>query len=1212
MRFLFFFALIVQSTVFCNGQTCNPDQYLELGKSGKLKCSFSERFLLVWWYNSTEITDDPALIKYKNSVKSGIGFTSGGFDVDSNGILIINNVSLQHEHQFSAAYIPLNAEEAIIIEVNVIVIVKPLLPFPHIHNCNENSRICFLTEEPASLSCNMKDVRPPVALYWKIRTAEGDKNISHQMTTSLGDILYTTSTSANDIFLYSHSLTLLVCQADSPPGMIQNSESLILVQRNVTDFLLVQPILKYYERGGNLELQCNNSGSSFLVWMKFESQEMTSYETLNFAIFEKENFKKIYSEEYALGQTGNLIVSVVGARHDGLYGCLSGNGTSDDLILHQAVIYEHPEPAYLSVTGCSVVTYCVLETVQEGSLTCRVKGILPQVQLEWRTFYHSDAGSISFTNQQLIVKDNGQSVDVVLTSTYRITDNGPSRLTIECRVSEPDSIFGYLSTKLDLLLIDDALKATQKTTSSSGQSSAPRGMMWIIPTILIFLLVVLVILFLVFFITRRVVKPRNSKKSGQTNAGEGIPMLDSNGTLKEIKEQFLRQLKERYKDLYDAVQPLPYIKDRLYCVDKVFVEGGIQFLETTGLQGGEEKWKSLKSYESVFQDPRVNSNRLILEGEPGYGKSTISLHFAFNWCNQRTSSPLKDVEILILLRLRQVGGVSSIYTAIRQFLLPIDTKISENDIENILQSTTSVVIILDGFDEYPNQEDSAKCDIPLIISRKMFQGFQVILTTRSSVLPRNYSPQTRRVKLTGFDENSRQFYIRKAVVGDDNAKIEIIEGYLQQNAILRDLCQVPLLFVIFAHMTHDSEHFRKLVSVTSYFRYMVSSFHSHLKNKAESEFLPKLQKFEVEHRNLDKIAFEGLKENHQKLSWDKESLNESLGEVFYQQYIKIGILVEEEVIDYFDQPGAPTMGPIQYKTEVRFYHKLFCEWYAAHYLSEVIQNNPSIDLKDYLRYLDPFDLQYLYRFTCGLNPLAAERIIDFLKNIEGGNKFAVLCILEQTGKVENIASTVRQLCEESVLISGHDSLLLQRSLIQLLEIAARNDIPIRRVDLYNCLDEVKLHERTITTTSGLALDARIPFVRLKIHVTNRPFSEKEANNILKYAGLCSLLEYVTFSGCVPPLAFHNESTLSLLQSKKITVRWRLTQKSPLYILDLNSGVWKDEFGNSQPSEEDFENLKLQIEAELDAVNEIEHRNNVRETRDRLRRKAEERKRGISG
>lgn len=184
----------------------------------------------------------------------------------------------------------------------------------------------------------MKDVRPSVALYWKVRTAEGDKNISHQMTTSVGDILYT-SISTNDIFLYSHSLTLLVCQADSPPGMIQNSESLILVQRNVTDFSLVQSILKYYELGGNLELQCNSSGSSFLVWMKFESQKMTSYETLNFAIFEKENFKKIYSEEYALGQTGNLIVSVVGARHDGLYGCLAGNGTSDDLILHQAVIY---------------------------------------------------------------------------------------------------------------------------------------------------------------------------------------------------------------------------------------------------------------------------------------------------------------------------------------------------------------------------------------------------------------------------------------------------------------------------------------------------------------------------------------------------------------------------------------------------------------------------------------------------------------------------------------------------------------------------------------------------------------------------------------------------------------------------------------------------------------------------------------------------------
>ncbi|KAJ8051095.1 NLR family CARD domain-containing protein 4 [Holothuria leucospilota] len=511
------------------------------------------------------------------------------------------------------------------------------------------------------------------------------------------------------------------------------------------------------------------------------------------------------------------------------------------------------------------------------------------------------------------------------------------------------------------------------------------------------------------------------------------------GDLKGITNQFLKELKGKYKDLYDAVQPIPYIKERLYCVDRVFVEGGIEFLDSyKGETMG--NWKNLDSYQNVFNDQRVQSPRRILEGDPGYGKSTVTLQFAYDWCNSKDTSALKDVEIMILLRLRQMGGVSSIYRAIKQFILPKDTLLNEKDIEKIMRTCTSAVVIFDGFDEYPDQDITSGSDVMNIIARQMFQDIDVVTTTRSSFLPKKYPALTKRLRLTGFDDRARRYYIRKAVVGDDEERVQKVEESLKKNPILSDLCQVPLLFVIVAHMTHQSEKFRKLNSVTSFFRYMISCFHSHMKNKMDDENVRKYELLESEHHNLDQAAFDALCGSSQKIVWEKDDLVQILGPEFYDQYVSIGILVEEEVIDIIDDPGTPITEHVQYKTEARFYHKIFCEWYAAHYLSSYLQENADVDLSEFLQHLDPFDVQYLYRFSCGLNADSAEEIITYLKSIEGGDKFAILCILEQTGKVDHIEETIRALCFEGVIISGHDSLLLQRSSMQLLEIAAGNDV----------------------------------------------------------------------------------------------------------------------------------------------------------------------------
>ncbi|KAJ8019389.1 NLR family CARD domain-containing protein 4 [Holothuria leucospilota] len=524
------------------------------------------------------------------------------------------------------------------------------------------------------------------------------------------------------------------------------------------------------------------------------------------------------------------------------------------------------------------------------------------------------------------------------------------------------------------------------------------------------------------------------------------------------KTEFLSQLKQRYINQYDAVQPIPYIRDRLFCVDKVFVDGGIEYFIVDTRTRVCESWGKLNSYKDIFHDVNMKSVRRILEGEPGFGKSTLTLQVAYDWCNGIAGSVSDKYEILILLRLKQLGGVKSIFGAIRRFILPHDSSLSEADIKQILKESRSVLVILDGFDEYPEQDDDGTSDVWKIIKMNMFQMFDVIVTTRTACLPKECASQTKRVRLTGFDDRAQDKYIRKAVVGNDEAAAMTIKRRLLENSVLADLCQVPLFFVMFAHVNHESEHLQQFKSVTSFFSYMIKCFHYHLKNKMRDENVAKYDSFEKDHRELDRVAFEGLCKKNQQLIWGKEELCKQLGEEFYHQYVSLGILVEEDVLDM--EPSYSSMvasNLMQEKTEVRFYHKLFCEWYAAQYLSSYVgRSNVRFmasdsksekryhkilgrkDVNNILKDLDPFDLQYVFRFTCGLDPKASGKIIKYLNNTENAHHFAVLCILEKEGKMDSILHSVRDLCSSEVDIQDEDTLLLQRSTIQLLEVASNN------------------------------------------------------------------------------------------------------------------------------------------------------------------------------
>ncbi|KAJ8033812.1 hypothetical protein HOLleu_24174 [Holothuria leucospilota] len=626
-------------------------------------------------------------------------------------------------------------------------------------------------------------------------------------------------------------------------------------------------------------------------------------------------------------------------------------------------------------------------------------------------------------------------------------------------------------------------------------------------------------------------------KGTESSAGNPPELIEAK------KQLFIQELKQKYKLLCGASHSIAFVRDRLRCTHKVFVQGGIEILSTS--------WLPLQSHNDVLWDPKVKSKRRLVLGEIGSGRSTLASQFVYDWCNSVSESFLKNVEILIFLKMRQITGVHSIQKIIKQYLLPRNSDLNESDIDTVLRSCFSVVFILDGLDEYPDVGN--KSDIWKIITAQLFPDFDVILT--SNHLAEKYQVNMTRLRLTGFEDKAHFEYIRKAVAGDDAMAAEMIKQKLTENPVLEDLCQLPFFFVMFAHISHNNGDFGTLNTVTSFFKYMIECFHNHMGNKTKLFDLK-----ESSHSALEKFAFDCINKQNLQTCWRKADLCRRLGDECYHHYLQIGILVEEEACNARGQ------------TDVTFYHKLFYEWYAAQHFAKCASEWKYEKLNKELQHVHPSNHQYFYRFACGLNHFTAGKIIDYLREKEASDKLAALCILEQGEQVASILDTVRDLCSKEITLEKEPNKLLQRSIVRVLEIASSNEvIPILCVRLYDCYSTVDLSLWSIQLKLHTTIPVLATLKKLWIRETDRKIGANELEGILHYCSRCLRLEKVWFWGCLLPQSVQADS-LSALRSRNVEVLWRIDNNTANQKLDLESGSWNVGDDGKLMTDDDYEKL----------------------------------------
>lgn len=559
--------------------------------------------------------------------------------------------------------------------------------------------------------------------------------------------------------------------------------------------------------------------------------------------------------------------------------------------------------------------------------------------------------------------------------------------------------------------------------------------------------------------------------------------------------------------------------------------------------------------------------------------------YAYDWYSSTADSPLKKDTIFILLRLREVKKSASIFETIKLLLLN-DLSLSSNEIEDIIKSQSwKVVFAFDGYDEFKGR-DSSHVDVLKIIQGRMLTSCLVIVSTRPECWTKLQNSTKIRCRLTGFDRCVQNMYIEKVIIPNTEKRDikTLISQTLQANGALSDICEVPMFFVIFAHMKCTNHDELNIKTVTGYFKYMLVCFLIHSKSKETDKTKSRYTSQEEPHYQelMAKFAFDGL--FHQKFVWEKTEMMRLVGLSCYNYYIKAGIILEEHNCRYEVRPGCHMDDELLDEINVRFFHKTFQEYYAAIHFVHLVSKELSMDVSSMLRKFYENELQYFFRFACGLKPTAAKVVRDYLKSLLDGNILSILCSVEQ--ETHDIGELVNQLCNRRITIDWSDSKILVSAKMQVLQIASHQRSPITDVALCDCFSSVDL------MNESLRIFDDVQFPRLDVLCELEIFHEfftdlrDEANAILDFSSRCKALKtlnFSTYTSLLLPQSFDEGCVLAELRRRNVKVKW-----FGLCLfrcrLNLQTGKWKT-FTGKEMTDSEYSELLNQFLGPFDGEND---------------------------
>ena len=449
-------------------------------------------------------------------------------------------------------------------------------------------------------------------------------------------------------------------------------------------------------------------------------------------------------------------------------------------------------------------------------------------------------------------------------------------------------------------------------------------------------------------------------------------------------------LKEKYRQSQDSPSPVEWIPSptkkifRLALIKREKVQRGCiedRFVRMT-ISGRIDDILHAKSpveLEHIFRNTLYGGEIVLIEGAPGSGKSTLTVHICERWGKGELFQQF-TVVILVQLRDPAVQRAQTIAD-----LLPVENA-QELATELIATNGRGVLWVLDGWDELPRnlQQDSIFYKLILLnydgSKKKLLYECSVIVTSRP-ISSGNVQPVASSwVEVLGFTPEEQGQYFAECLKGDTKALKALLEK-IQENPMVQSICYLPLNAAFIVHTFKYRGQSLPNTEYEIYLSVILSCIQRHFEREGRGlGLLKKVASLDDLSRNevvtepfqcLCELAYHGVMEN--KVTFSSNDLPQGSNTLSLLQ-----------AIESFLQSGKSVF--------YNFLHLSIQEILSAYYIATQLSDSEQVT--QFQRLFNQPRFAAVFQFYATITKLKSPRIRQVIARIlKGKSKLLILSLL---------------------------------------------------------------------------------------------------------------------------------------------------------------------------------------------------------------------------
>ena len=356
-------------------------------------------------------------------------------------------------------------------------------------------------------------------------------------------------------------------------------------------------------------------------------------------------------------------------------------------------------------------------------------------------------------------------------------------------------------------------------------------------------------------------------------------------------------------------------------------------------------------YEDVFTDLE-SGTRLLVEGRPGSGKTTLVHKFSQDWGRGDRKLQLKNVRLLFLVHLR--GFFNDPDIKLRDIVQCYYT--GKHMVDEIMQISVDhngdgLCFILDGLDEY-NPEPQRNLFIFQLIKRELLPKAVVIVASRPAATAKLRKVATKQIEVIGFMKEQISQYVEKYAFSEDVMSGDLLK-YLNQHPNVHHMCYLPIHAAMVCYLFDvmgdklprtETEMYTKF---TTYTLLRTLTREQKIDSLFSPENLPSLEKRSFQ--QICKLAFEKTATSKQVMK--KSEIIDSIGNISSGNE-SMGLITVDCI--------ASVCG---FEDLYTFLHLTFQEYLAAYHIWKLEEEKQLKVINDYC---GEKHMGVVWKFYCGL------------------------------------------------------------------------------------------------------------------------------------------------------------------------------------------------------------------------------------------------------